>query len=169
MKTTRAYLIENQIIPVGSNVKLQKGKQVGILYHFTGNIGIVNIALTCGLKSHNNDYISFTRNFRLGTNEDFGEFRLTFDGDKLSDKYHIEPYLNVEFDIKRSAGEREERILWPKGKLLPITNRKFCLGIQVIASAWRQLTEEQKDNITTQFSDLSIPIQFVREFTLIKL
>lgn len=82
-------------------MKLIERKQVGTLYHFTYLDNLVNIVKTNELRSgskepykqkHTN-YISFTRSRNFENEIGFeAECRLVIDGDKLSDKYHIEPF-----------------------------------------------------------------------------
>lgn len=101
---------------------IKEAKQVGILYHFTTIQNIEDILKSKGLKSDFFDYISFTRNFNLQKTSDYfkdHKVRLTFDGNKLSNKYKIEPFIDNVGKIIRKYGEYEERILWPSGKLLP--------------------------------------------------
>jgi hypothetical protein len=88
---------------------LNEGKQVGILYHFTTFEYLLDILKSNKLltRTYNIDnpygkqVISFTRNkdfaktnkifwFRLAGNRPI-EARLTLDGDKLSNNYHLEP------------------------------------------------------------------------------
>jgi len=101
---------------------IKEAKQVGILYHFTTINNLEDILKSKGLKSDFFDYISFTRNFNLQKTSDYfkdHKVRLTFDGNKLSNKYKIEPFIDNVGKITRKYGEYEERILWPSGKLLP--------------------------------------------------
>ena len=119
---------------------ISEGKSVGIIYHYTYTqdeikqtsgyksvdmIDRVSSILDKGLISKRHDYISFTRNFDLkweGQNiTPWGAIRITVDGDSLSDRYSINPYMDYEFiGIERSSGENEERIIWPKFTYLPI-------------------------------------------------
>jgi len=123
-----------------------EAKQVGTLYHYTGLDGILGILKTGSIKSGGADKppdakhlwssISFTRdkNFTRtfsgkqlnraigGTTGDSYELfaRLTIDGDKLSDKYKIEPF--AAYGYAKGAGdfEAEERILMKDRFKLPI-------------------------------------------------
>lgn len=93
---------------------LNEGKQVGILYHFTRTGELISILENNILKASNmwatNDdlrsFNSFTRN-KNGWN--VGGFptdvRITLDGNKLSNKYRIQPF-NMNFGVD----EMEERI-----------------------------------------------------------
>jgi hypothetical protein len=82
---------------------LNEGKQVGILYHYTSADGLKGILSSNSIKAseeiymgQNLYYVSFTRNknfHKKGSN--FGvktEYRITLDGDKLSNRYKIIPF-----------------------------------------------------------------------------
>jgi hypothetical protein len=96
------------------NEQLGEGKQVGTLYHFTRTgelIGILenNILKASDMWATNKDsrpFNAFTRN-KNGWN--VGGFptdvRISIDGDKLSNKYKIQPF-NMEFGVD----EMEERV-----------------------------------------------------------
>jgi hypothetical protein len=101
-----------------NNVKLYEqfiaeAKNMGAIYHFTSIEGLMGILESDKLKAGEFDYLSFTRNSRLNF-QDFG-VRLTFDGDRMSDKFHFEPYMydgRVKLDAdKRRMMFGEERIL----------------------------------------------------------
>lgn len=125
-----------------------EAKQVGPLYHYTGLNGILGILKTGGIKSGDADKphpdtkhawssISFTRdknftrtfsgkqlNRAIGgtTGEDSYELfaRLTIDGDKLSDKYKIEPFAAIGYVKGQGDFEAEERILMKDKFKLPL-------------------------------------------------
>lgn len=93
---------------------LNESKQVGLLYHFTRTGELIGILKDNMLKASdmwvtNNDsrpINSFTRN---KNGWDVGGFptdvRITIDGDKLSNKYKIQPY-----DMRFGDDEMEERV-----------------------------------------------------------
>jgi hypothetical protein len=111
---------------------MREEKQVGILYHFTSLVPFTQILASKGLKSRNNEFISFTRNFDLTKySGDFEtqKFRLTFDGTAMSNQFKIEPFLDPEYGVTRRNGEYEERVIWPKGKILPCF--KYLLQIDI--------------------------------------
>jgi len=93
---------------------LKEGKQVGLLYHFTRTGNLITILKDNILKASdawatNDDprpFNSFTRN---KNGWDVGGFptdvRITIDGNKLSNKYKIQPF-NMDFGVD----EMEERI-----------------------------------------------------------
>jgi hypothetical protein len=102
------YICHN-ILPSGNmcrydnNPNLNEGKQVGPLYHYTSADGLKGILQSNKINTSEENYlgnelyyISFTRNknfYKKGSN--FGvktDYRITLDGDKLSDKYKITPF-----------------------------------------------------------------------------
>ncbi len=146
---------------------LDEAKQVGILYHYTSEDGLKNILESNQLKSSEEYYmgnelyfISFTRNknfhkkgmkWQIKT-----DYRITLDGDKLSNRYKIKPFAyipgwnyensweydwledepeNVVRDFFNQTGdydEQEERI-WFKQSGQSITNIKdYILAVDKI-------------------------------------
>lgn len=101
-------------------IAIAEGKQVGTIYHFTRFTSLLNMLNNNFDLSSHNDYISFTRNYNMiEYKNDFsidyklGDkriVRLAIDGDKLSNKYKIEPYLDTDNFVNRSSGENEEII-----------------------------------------------------------
>ena len=102
------YICHNKL-PDGSicghdnNPMLNESKQVGTLYHYTSAAGLKSILQSNRIKASEeyylgNDlyYISFTRNknfYNKGSNfEVKTEYRITLDGDKLSNRYKITPF-----------------------------------------------------------------------------
>lgn len=85
-------------IYINDNIKvnlIKEAKQVGLLYHIFDIEGLLNILKTKSLKGYNYRYISTTRNKNF--NDYLGSrpssyFKIELDGDKLSNKYKIEPY-----------------------------------------------------------------------------
>jgi hypothetical protein len=85
---------------------LEEGKQVGPLYHYTSADGLKGILQSNKINTSEENYlgnelyyISFTRNknfHKKGSN--FGvkiKYRITLDGDKLSNKYKIQPFSYI--------------------------------------------------------------------------
>jgi len=129
---------------------ISEGKQVGVIYHHTYNNNLlrkegfsaalitelVSAILDNGLISFSYDYISFSRNFNLRSEDSrddtpWGVVRIVVDGDSLSNRHKIEPYMDYDFvGIKRTSGENEERVTWPHGTYLPIA--KYILEIDIL-------------------------------------
>jgi hypothetical protein len=96
--------LQEQISRIKSMIiVLNESKQVGLLYHYTSKTGLENILKTNKLntseefyRGHQLNYISFTRNKnfhkRNTTWQVKTDYRITLDGDKLSNKYKIKPF-----------------------------------------------------------------------------
>ena len=146
---------------------LDEAKQVGILYHYTSEDGLKNILESNQLKSSEEYYmgnelyfISFTRNKNFHKKgmkwQVKTDYRITLDGDKLSNRYKIKPFAyipgwnyensweydwledepeNVVRDFFNQTGdydEQEERI-WFKQSGQSITNIKdYILAVDKI-------------------------------------
>lgn len=85
--------------------KIFEGKQIGLIYHWT-DVDSLEKILEEDRMVGNLNYISFSRNKHLNFNN--RPVKITFDGDKMSNKYHFEPYL-FRKDL-RYKHESEERI-----------------------------------------------------------
>jgi len=146
---------------------LNEFKQVGLLYHYTSEDNLKNILQSNQLKSSEENYmgndlyfISFTRNknfhkkdqkFNVKT-----DYRITLDGDKLSNKYKLKPFayrpgwnftdnweydwlvdepesiINNFFNATGDYDEQEERV-WFKQPNQSITNIKnYILAVDKI-------------------------------------
>lgn len=114
---------------------LNEAKQVGVLYHFTSTHNAFSIIEDKGLLkpkegggiSYNGssfvidrhrDWISFTRNYNLiataaagGNGKEWGEVRIAFDGDLLSQRFKISPYHDTDEYLTRHDGQAEERVM----------------------------------------------------------
>jgi len=108
---------------------LNEAKQVGILYHYTSKAGLKSILdsnelniTTESYRDHTLYFISFTRNknfHRKGNNWNVKtDYRITIDGDKLSNKYKIQPFAyvpgwdytdNWEYDWLEDESESDRR------------------------------------------------------------
>jgi len=89
---------------------INEGKQRGLLYHFTPFKGILGILKSNVLKvgdDSNFETGGNTGNVSLTRNKDlhYFSYKITLDGDKLSNNYKITPY---QYDIE--AGEAEESV-----------------------------------------------------------
>lgn len=109
-----------------------ESKQVGILYHFTTIYNFIDIVRSgcvlfsskeskrtgfAGLQNELIDYISFTRNFRLKS-YNASYFRFDIDGDKLSEEYKIEPFIDSKAVTRKVHEENEERIIKNRVEIL---------------------------------------------------
>lgn len=146
---------------------INEAKQVGLLYHYTSKNGLRGILKSNSISSseeiymnHNLYYISFTRNknfHKKGSNWNVKtDYKITIDGNKLSNKYKIHPFAyrpgwdytdNWEYDwledepedvvrnFFNATGkydEQEERV-WFKQPNQSITNIKnYILSIDKI-------------------------------------
>jgi len=107
---------------------LKEAKQAGILYHFTDIEGLLGILKTNELwaSETNADHVSLTRNkqgWHVGTLDN--AFRISLDGNKISNKYKIRPYSWWGNDRGTEDTESEEAVLTDK-----ITNiRDYIIDI----------------------------------------
>ena len=112
---------------------LKEAKQVGTIYHYTSLGALQSILETNKLISQRN-YISFTRNKNWWPWKT--SIKLSFDGDKLSNKYKIQPFSDID-NIIKGSDEYEERVM-----LREINNlSKYILVIEINTS---KFTAEEK-------------------------
>lgn len=143
-----------------------ESKNYGTLYHFTDEDGLNGIIDDEGLHSNFYDYISFTRSFfppRTGhlVNK---YVRFSFNSEKLTNKYKIEPFLDKEFSVGRSYGDESEEIIkWPKRKLLKIDFALIRIDI-LKSSELKVFTKEEIESYTK----IRLPIFFVNNFKPVK-
>ena len=108
---------------------LKEAKQVGLLYHYTSKSGLKSIldsdeldASSERYQGHELHFVSFTRNknfHKKGANWNVKtDYRITIDGDKLSNKYKIQPFAyipgwsyedNWEYDWLEDESEADRR------------------------------------------------------------
>jgi hypothetical protein len=169
---------------------LEEGKQVGTLYHYTSVDGLKGILSSNSIKAseeiymgQNLYYVSFTRNKNFHKKgSKFGvktEYRITLDGDKLSNKYKITPHAykpgydytenweydwledepeNVVRDFFAATGEydeQEERISFkgPEGGIDNIKN--YILAVDKV--------EDLQEALNDPFGLNELARQFVKE------
>lgn len=162
---------------------LSERKQVGILYHFRGWNGTLNIIKTGKITSGVFDAISFTRNYQMGTMvKSYGiqekQIRLVVDGNRLSDKYKIRPYQNIEDDqIQRKYysgtdlwpihSEAEERIELPLGESIDI--RPYLIQIDFLDALLKKNGKNEERIQTLQELYMpNIPFNIVDKFLPVK-
>ena len=108
-------------------ISLSEGKQVGILYHFTRLSNLANMLDDGFDMKSNHKYVSFTRDYNLidyhkksnqiSKNFEFQDswgndtvVRLAIDGDRLSNRYKIQPFMDTTNDVTPQSTEQEEII-----------------------------------------------------------
>jgi hypothetical protein len=105
---------------------LTENKQVGILYHFRTRDGFVKLINNdFVLQTQKHTSISLTRDFNFGSIFALGKIycvRLTLDGNKLSDKYKIEPY-NYFYYANKLKKDRD--IISPSDEIKPEHEKYF--------------------------------------------
>lgn len=92
-------------------------KNVGIIYHFVGSSfegtaeQNLKTILSSGLLKSRRNYTSFTRNFQLPKTNGLtfgGRFiRIAIDGDLLSDRYKLEPFIDAPYNLRERNAEDE--------------------------------------------------------------
>ena len=129
-------------------ITISEGKKVGTLYHFTRLSSLLNMLPNFDLKSYQ-EYISFTRNYNLihpkhnnsfSLDYEIGDkrnVRIVIDGDKLSNKYKIKPYIDLENGITRHHQEQEEIINSNSANSANSVSIRGCI---------KEITIIQKDN-----------------------
>ena len=124
---------------------LSENKQVGTIYHYTTYKNAISIIDQDQLKSDhavdstnsNPKYnISFTRNKNFASVKRTlvpGTPRVRFivDGDKLSNKYKIEPYAQKGFEKSdKNSFEAEERIVYKKPFSVKLSD--YLIGVDIV-------------------------------------
>lgn len=153
---------------------LTEAKAVGILYHFTTPRGLKGI-LEYDEMSSAHGAISFTRNNDLGLwASNYGAYcRIALDGDLMSNKYKISPYLfdpekdpimatgnPVDINTRRGmyGDEREERIV--KDMISGV--KKYILQIDVMEWALKPKDKDLVNAIRSENED--IPFNSINKF-----
>ena len=129
---------------------LKEAKQVGIIYHYTTFEAGLKILQSNQLKSDHTAEstnakpvfgISFTRDKRFNnanravdfTNSSFGrtpQLRFTIDGNKLSNKFKVQPYSQGgRFDKGKKDFESEERVTSDKLFTIPLSNYLMSIDL----------------------------------------
>jgi len=130
---------------------LKEAKQVGIIYHYTTFESGLKVLKSNQLKSDHTAEstnakpvfgISFTRDKRFNTanravdftNSSFGktpQLRFTIDGNRLSNKFKVQPYSQGgRFDKGKKDFESEERVT--SNKLFTITLSNYLISIDLL-------------------------------------
>jgi hypothetical protein len=157
-----------QIIKEEIHKVLNESKQVGTLYHFTDPYGFYQILESNTLKpAGNQKYISFTRNKNLFLNPSLLSggyyYCLVIDGNKLSNKYNIEPF-NDPHSVK---DEFEERIVFPKSGIYVDNIKQYIkkiiiMGDKVFPYKFEKTQEHigKTENRIKKYIDVPIEIIF---------
>jgi hypothetical protein len=147
---------------------LDEAKQVGILYHYTLGKNLTDIIFDNKLYAHDItslgkdkkpiNAISFTRNPNFHTSHKMimgTEARIILDGNKLSNKYKIEPYAEFSFRSPKKT-ESEERIVFPTGNQQGIENLKqYVISYDLFIN---KIYVEDLIEIMNDLNTLNIPI-----------
>jgi hypothetical protein len=130
---------------------LQEGKQVGTIYHYTTFEAGLKILESNKLKSgeaadstKSNPVfaISFTRDKRFHDNHVVGfdessvgnkpQLRFTIDGNKLSNRYNVQPYSQQgAFSKDRKGFESEERVISDKMFTIPLSDYLISVDLLI--------------------------------------
>ena len=124
-------ILENELKSMG--IDLKEAKQIGDIYHFTDLETLANMHRTSNRieldieysSNAANEYYSFTRDPNISTlGDDKHQIKIKLNGDKMSNKYKFEPYVDVssgeeEFSYGKNSTnfEAEERISSKYGKI----------------------------------------------------
>lgn len=137
-------------------------KQVGTIYHFTSLQNLCKIidddfvlkssSETGGVLNSIEpiNYISFSRKYDFGA-----RVRITIDGDKLSERYKIEPFQDIAAEVNRTnIPEAEERIVTNR-----INIKNYINSIEIHKDVVYGLTRDIKLH-----RQLTTPIELKSEF-----
>ena len=139
--------------------EITEGKQVGDIYHYTTFESGLKILQSNQLKSAGSDdstkanpiyAVSFTRDKRFHNNHNVGfdvssfgqrpQLRFTIDGNKLSNKYKIQPYAQIggsgRFEKSHGEFEAEERVT---------SDKQFTISLLPYLKSVDILVEYKKD------------------------
>tara|TARA_R110000822_G_scaffold192532_1_gene331194 strand:- start:46 stop:624 length:579 start_codon:yes stop_codon:yes gene_type:complete len=124
---------------------VREAKQVGILYHYTSfdsAENIINSGYIRGnkLPDHDSISLSFTRdkNFHKEYREIGGdkggllEVRFVIDGNKLSNKFKIQPYAQTGYEKGTTNFESEEIILAPIDKDIRVSLKDYTISVDFL-------------------------------------
>ncbi|MDA3856211.1 MAG: hypothetical protein PF569_08190 [Candidatus Woesearchaeota archaeon] len=180
MKLTKDHFIEGRIIKKGTNISIiNEAKQVGTSYHFTKLKTLKAILTSNSLLAPRNTemeisgimypYISLTRDYNLSNGDSefmpWGDIRISIDGDSVSDKYRVVPFVDMRFltsnDRKQGRSESENAILTKE-----LTNlSKYTLQIDMLEDAFFMLDVDYPELKNTLTRDTKNPRKFIQEST----
>jgi len=162
--------------------EITEGKQVGEIYHFTALRFIYDILESGKLepspeRSEKLGFISFSRNKALPTLGGFkSQVRITVDGDKLSNKYQIFPYAQIDPETEtdkqeldnpysRSTQNSESELIIPSKKyggkidIIPYI-KKVDIIIYDYMNVYDDDQMEKIKKITDISKKLNIPVNY---------
>ena len=166
--------INEEINRIQSMMGLNESKQVGTLYHYT-KLGplkdIVDSGVLMGTPS-----LSFTRdkNFHksyrdigAGYGKGLLAVRLTVDGDKLSNRYKIEPHADIYYDKGTSNFEAEERIRPNReNEVVTVPIKDYVISIDFLTEpidSWDIKNPLKYIKIFDRINDMGIKVNMVDE------
>ena len=186
-ETLRMQMLAGIITESEYKQKLKEAKQIGDIYHFTNLDTLTQLHTANRIEldieyssDSTNEYYSFTRDPNLSTlGEDKHQVRIKLNGDKMSNKYKFEPYvdINIEFpELSYSKNtpnfEAEERISSKYGKidLTPYIEEIAIIDeenfLDYLEQNWKD--DEYYDDIKQDYYDniswiksLNIPLKFI--------
>ena len=137
---------------------MSEGKQVGTLYHFTDETGIEGILKSNQLlaSTTNASHVSLTRDkdgWHVGTLDNI--FRISLDGNKISNNYKIQPYSWSQFDRGLGDTESEEAVLTDK-----ITHIKGYIISILIDQSLSRLMGVNIESLINLLKEKNIPYEF---------
>ena len=166
--------INEEINEIRKMMGLNESKQVGTLYHYTkfGPLkSIVDSGVLMGTPS-----LSFTRdkNFHksyrdIGAGYDDGllAVRLTIDGDKLSNRYRIEPHADIHYGKGTYDFEAEERIIpMRKDEVVTVPIQDYVISIDFLTDpidSWDIRNPLKYIKIFDKINDMGIKVNMVDE------
>jgi hypothetical protein len=164
---------------------LLEGKQVGTIYHYTTVDGLQGILKDGYLKpsparQEQLSYVSFSRNKALGSTlgPSKTQVRISIDGDKLSNKYKLLPYTQLEPETEKdkenwnksfSKTSSESEVIIPSKKynnkieIIPYINN---IDI-IITGRWKDpLKNNLEDAINIFKTNLKITFDLIKKYNI---
>ena len=179
-------ILENELKSMG--IDLKEAKQIGDIYHFTDLETLANMQRTSNhieldseySSNAANEYYSFTRDPNIRTlGDDKHQIKIKLNGDKMSNKYKFEPYVDVtsgeeEFSYGKNTPnfEAEERISSKYGKidLTPYIDEIAIIDenhfLDYLEQNWKDTKyydgiKQDYYNTISWIKSLNIPLKFI--------
>ena len=145
---------------------ISEAKSTGILYHYTFTDTDIYSILNDGLRS-NRGFVSFTRNYKYGEYTPKFKIQIIIDGNKLSNRYKIQPfnYANSDIKDKEISSHAGSRNKYPEYEEMIKTNGYVdildsILEINILTS----LPKEFKDSTIASCNQFNIKYNIVSKF-----